>query len=293
MELPPISFGPGFVENANIVRVICHIGEGADTVTTVARWDGLENKWGLFPMKWIPVAQAMLDLPHPCYFTLSTNGTVGFGYGDYHEEQIDDIRGPMRDLRAIDNQLYATGMGRQVYRKEPDGSWLRIDEGVVVPKGEISPSGFSSIDGTSGEDIWAVGMLGEIWHFDGNQWTKHESPVKVMLNRVVAVDPDLVYVVGQKGVVLKYNRNRWSVLYNTPDIGDLWDAEWYLDALYVASEKNIYRLLDNNCLKPVSTTAASSFGHLHAKDGVLWSFGTGHLAFTSDGETWNAAKPLL
>jgi hypothetical protein len=79
----------------------------------------------------------------------------------------------------------------------------------------------------------------------------------------------------------------------TPGIGDLWDAEWYLGALYVVSEKNIYRLLDNNCLKPLSITAASSFGHLHAKDGVLWSFGTGHLAFTSDGETWNAAKSLL
>jgi photosystem II stability/assembly factor-like uncharacterized protein len=114
-----------------------------------------------------------------------------------------------------------------------------------------------------------------------------------MLNRVIAIYPDLVYVVGQKGIVLKYNGHQWSVLYNTLGIGDLWDAEWYLDALYVASEKQIYRLLDNNCLKPVSITAASSFGHLHAKDGVLWSFGTKQLAFTSDGETWNAAKALL
>jgi hypothetical protein len=299
MQLPSISYGPGFIENANSVRVICHVGEGEDAIPAVAHWDGLKKKWSLLPMKWVPVGLAMLDLPQPCVFALSVDGTVGYGYGDYKEERMDATedgpksRGPLREIRVIDAQLYATGMGRQVYRKELNGNWHRIDAGVVAPKGEIAPSGFSSIHGTAVNDIWAVGILGEIWHFNSSVWTKQESPTNLIIHKVIAVQPDNVYAVAQKGQVLLYDGKAWNLVYSDPRIDNLWDAEWFLDTLYVASEKAIYRLLSDNSLEVISTTAANSFGHLHAKDGVLWSFGTSHLAYTHDGNIWHTAPPFF
>ena len=298
MNKPPISFGHGSAENASIVRVIAHIGEGRDAIPALAHWDGQTGKWGLFPMKWIPNRVATLRGPKPCAFALGTEGTVGLGHGDYREEQIDAsptgtrARGPMRDIRVIGDAVFAAGMGRQVYRRTAAGAWIRTDEGVVSPLGEIAVSGFSSIGGSSPDDLWAVGMMGEIWHRDAQRWTKHDSPTNLMLHRVVVVSPNEAYATGQKGLVLRFDGAGWNMAASDASLGNLWGAEWFEGALHVSSEQGIFRL-HNGALDPVAVEGVKSFGHLDAVDGVLWSFGTGRLAFSADGKAWQALPPLI
>lgn len=286
-----VQFSKGFVESTNAVRVICAIGDEPHIQPAVAKWGGLKEKWSLLPMQWMPVGIAVLLQPNPCVFALSTNGTIGFGYGDYKEEQIDATddgpksRGPLRDLRVIGDHLYATGMGRQVYCRDAAGKWARIDEGMVLARGVIEVCGFNSIDGVNENDIWAAGLLGEIWHYNGKEWKKQECGTKLSLHKVVAVQPNQVYCVGQKGLVLKYDGNNWQTLHNDAAIGDLWGAVWFNDALYAAAANGLYRL-QNDKLEKVPVNDISSFGHLHAGDGMLWSFGTGQVASTSDGTKW-------
>jgi len=294
-----VQFSKGSIENAHAVRAICAIGDEPDIQPAVAKWGGPQEKWSLLPIKWMPVGIATLQMPTPCVFTLGVDGTVGFGYGDYKEEQIDNTengpksRGPLRDLQVIGDHLYATGMGRQVYRRSADGQWSRIDEGVVLARGVIEVCGFNSIGGVSEDDIWAVGFLGEIWHYNGQGWTKKESGTKLSLHKVVAVQPDLAYCVGQKGHVLKYDGNNWQILHSDASIGDLWGSVWFNDTLYVASASGLYRLQNNNQLEAVRVNDVNSFGHLHTVDGVLWSFGTSQLASTTDGTTWNSISGFI
>ncbi|WP_146154422.1 beta propeller repeat protein [Chitinophaga ginsengisoli] len=287
-----IRYSNGFAENAQTARVICHIGDEPYVQPALAKWGGPKEKWSMVPMKWIPVSVVVLPAPNPCVFTLSTDGTIGFGYGDYKEEQIDSSdegpksRGPLRELRVIDGQVYATGMGRQVYRRSAAGKWTRIDEGVGLARGVIEVAGFNSIDGVNENDCWAAGFLGEIWHYNGAAWKKQESGTRLNLHKVVAVQSNQVYCVGQKGQVLKYGGNSWQVIHNNAAIGDLWDAAWYDNTLYIATDKALYRLQNDQQLEAVVVDGINSFGHLHVADGTLWSFGTRQVASTGDGTNW-------
>jgi len=293
-----IRFTNGFVENAETARVIAHIGDEPHIQPAVAKWGGPKEKWSMLPMQWVPIGVVVLQQPTPCVFTLSPYGTVGFGYGDYKEEEIDSSedgpvsRGQFRELRIIDGHVYATGMGRQVYRRNTDGKWERVDEGVVAQKGVIAVSGFNSIDGVNENDVWAAGFLGEIWHYNGKEWKQHESGTKLNFYKVVAVQPNLVFCVGQKGQVLRYDGNGWQVLLSDAAIGDLWDAAWFNNALYVVSEKSLYRL-QNDSLEQVPAEGVNSFGHLHTNEGVLWSFGPKQLASTTDGIKWELIPGLI
>jgi len=48
---------------------------------------------------------------------------------------------------------------------------------------------------------------------------------------------------------------------------------------------------DDGTFSEVRVPNVSSFGHLHAADGVMWSFGTLQLAWTDDAKTWNIEDP--
>lgn len=87
-------------------------------------------------------------------FATGPSGEVYIGtLENNREEIIDDSnqgprgRGPIRDLRLVGGYLYACGMSRQVYRREAPGTWVRRDEGVVLPLGSTSIAGFNSIEG--------------------------------------------------------------------------------------------------------------------------------------------------
>lgn len=293
-----VTFASGVVESATSARVICQIATGDKEIPAVARWNGPNAKWNLFPMKWEPVRLAFVDSPQPCLFALAGNGTVGFGYGGYSEEQIDLTvegpkgRGPLRDLRVIGKSLFAAGIARQVYRRTPDGKWGRFDNGTVSPLGELRPLGFTSIDGVSEQDVWAVGYAGEIWSCAAGKWMQHDSPTNVLLYRVRVLSSDRAYACGQKGVLLGWSGAAWKEVATADEGATLWGMEFFGGNLYVASENVLYRLRDNS-LERVTVDGVATFAHLHAADGIMWSFGLHDLAWTQDGVRWNRVSPVL
>jgi hypothetical protein len=250
-------------------------------------------------MKWVPVRLAFVASPKPCLYALAGDGTVGLGYGSYAEEHIDRSdhgptgRGPLRDLRLIGATLFAAGMSRQVYRRTSSGQWSRCDQGVVAPLGETTLCGFTSIDGLSEDRIWAVGYFGEIWSFHDGSWRQQESPTNAILHRVKAVQKNMVLACGQKGVILTFRGEQWAELAHIDGEDHLWGLECFKDLFYIASEKALYRLTIDGSVDRVSVDGVTSFGHLHANDGVLWSFGTKDLAWTADGSTWSRVSPVL
>jgi hypothetical protein len=55
--------------------------------------------------------------------------------------------------------------------------------------------------------------------------------------------------------------------------------------------KKLCVLQPDGAFAEVKIENVTSFGHLHAADGVLWSFGTLQLAWTDDGQRWNPEQP--
>jgi hypothetical protein len=294
---PSFTFGHGWVESRAAVRFICEIDTGGGPQPALARWADQGKPWPYLGMRWMPVRLALVPGPPPCNFMLGGDGRVGFGYGSYSEELINDTatgpkgRGPLRELRWIGAHLYAAGMGRQVYRRLGPAQWEALDPPRVPQPGEITVCGFTSLDGVDENDVWAVGYKGEMWNRKGGQW--HEAPAltNVTLHKVRMVRGDLGFVSGKKGIVMRYDGSSWAALPHLAGADDIWDLEWFGDRLYAASAKKLYVLQPDDTFAEVKVENVTSFGHLHAADGVLWSFGTLQLAWTVDGQHWNWEQP--
>lgn len=297
----PLSFLSGFVQSREIGRVIAQIDELTDQGSTqcwLMRWTRNDQKWARFVLEW-SATRLWMELGHETLlFAVGPEGRVAVGTTSGITEELIDpsaegpaSRGHIRDLRGIGKTLYACGMGRQVYRRDGPGRWARQDQGAVVPPDRAAVTGFNSIDGLSEDDIYAVGYGGEIWRRLDERWQQIESPTNVILHRVRVIKKKLAYAAGQRGVLLRGSGNSWQAIKQETTEDNLWGMEWFKGSLYLSSEDAIYRLNDRDELDVMDTPGIDTCGHLHANDGVMWSFGTKNVAWTEDAVTWNDVTP--
>jgi hypothetical protein len=297
----PLSFLSGFVQSRGIVRAIATIDELTEkgsSRTWLMKWTKSDGRWGRFVVPWSATRMWVINQGGAYVFATGPEGKVAIlTPTGSREESIDPTadgpisRGPIRDLHGIGGALYACGMGRQVYRRTGDGLWQRADTGAVLPRGVARVAGFNSIDGTSEDDIFAVGFLGEIWRYEVNSWRQLDSPTNAILYGVKVVGKSEAFACGQNGVLLRGRGDVWEAIDHQSTEDDFWDLEWFRDRLYVASDDAIYRLDQNDVLTELAFDEVYTFGDLHANDGVLWSFGTKDLIWTEDGVQWNDATP--
>ena len=75
-----------------------------------------------------------------------------------------------------------------------------------------------SIWGASASDVWAVGDVGTILHYDGTRWTAQVSGTTANLGRVWGVSPTEVYAAAAGNVILRYDGTSWSQFAGPPPI---------------------------------------------------------------------------
>lgn len=192
--------------------------------------------------------------------------------------------GYVSQIRMIGSHLYVCGFRRQVYRLDQD-RWRPLHRGIVAAAGERR-YGFLSIDGVSESDIYAVGRMGEIFHYDGTKWDAIDSPTSSDLNRVRCAPDSPVYACGDNGTLVYGGGNAWAVHNDAGMKENCWGVEVFDGRVYVAHLKGLLEF-DGEGWKPVVTGLTPEIAgyRLHANDGLLWSFGQDDLAFT-DGTKW-------
>lgn len=192
--------------------------------------------------------------------------------------------GYVAQVRLIADQLYVCGFRRQVYRL--DGTnWTHIDQGILAPADERSFS-LESIDGTAADDIYAAGFKGELFHYNGHSWTKIDLPTNLDLNWVKCVSTDLVYACGDGGILVRGSGHTWDIIHD-PDLTKNFYCVDVLDGVVYLANMGELRFLDGDKFPLVDTgldPAPKSY-RLHARDGLLWSFGQEDLVFF-DGKKW-------
>jgi hypothetical protein len=201
--------------------------------------------------------------------------------------------GDLTEIRTIDGSAYTVGMSRTVYRREEGGTWTRLDFGVRTGDDDDSDAGFTSIDGFTDADLYAVGWDGEIWTYNGNDWEKQESGTNLILFRVVCGGDGQVYACGQKGILLRGTNRNWEVIDHGLTKLKFWGATWFRGKLYLATTKALF-VLDQGILKPVEIKPAGnfefaknmSFYRLDSSNQVMWSTGRKMILITEDGENW-------
>lgn len=209
-----------------------------------------------------------------------------FEGGNRRRERIagPDTIGPLRDMRLIAGDHYAVGMQRQVYRRHGDDDWRSIADGIRNRNGI---KGFNSIDGFGADELYAAGLDGELWRFDGSDWQQLETPTSFALQHVHCGDDGRVHVVGQGGVVLCGRHDRWKAVETGDFSTDLWGAQTLDGVLFVASCDAVHRVGVGGVGRvDIGAEGRNAASFLAAGDGVLWSVGERHLAYTIDGERW-------
>ncbi len=226
------------------------------------------------------------------------------GKGDFHEEIIRDQKnaqperqGKLLRVRDIGKRAYAVGMGRQVYVREDANRWKAIDTGcLAVPTASKAKNqveayklqlvGFNAIDGFDEKDIYAGGLQGEIWHFNGKKWQQLDSPTNRILNDVACAGDGQVYACGDKGLLLKGRSDQWAVVSDTSFKRDIWNLCWFDGRLFLAGMDGVF-VHDDGKVVPVKwgKDKPKTTYHLSARDGIMWSIGAKDI-MQFDGRTW-------
>ncbi len=191
--------------------------------------------------------------------------------------------GPLRCARTIGGSVYVVGGDRQAYQLTERG-WQSIAQGTVLPGDDGKIFSFEAVDGFAADEIYAVGLRGEIWLYNGSVWHNLTSPTNVLLSSVCCAGDNTVYAAGLQGLLLHGRGDTWEVL----DVGefpyDFWDLCWFQGALYLATMYRVYRL-DGETLTPLDC-GVDTAGKLACTDNVLWSIGAKDVV-AFDGQTWS------
>lgn len=254
--------------------------------TKVLRWKA--GVWAHYMIDWPTISLAVQSHANLTVLALDPFGRVHVATGGTRTaESIDPSKdGPMREIRSIAGCIYAVGMQRQAYRRVADGQWHRFDNDAVAPLRATEVSSFDSIDGFGGHDLYAAGLDGAIWHWNG-RWHALDSPTSAGLEKVLCTGDGRTIVAGQLGTLIEGRESLFRIV-DTGQLKDtIWDLAWFRGAIYASTLYALYRF-DANGFARVDTglPGHDSFANLSTNGTSLWSIGRTQLARTVDGLHW-------
>ncbi len=300
VNITPYLFLGGYVQSRTVGRVIAQFEDFAQdgsTSSSLMMWNKNKGQWHHFNLGWTAIA---LHVSQQGMLALSADGLVFSADGSGTKEgKIDDTdqgpahRGPLTDLCHIGDHLYAVGMERQVYKRDSSGTWTRADKGALNPGDAKGETGFHSIHGLDESTLFAVGQGGEIWRYSNDEWKKEDSPTSNNLHCVRVIGPTTAYATGENGTLLRWDGTSWNAVEHDATENGMWGIQVFKDTLYIASDDNLFVLGNDDNLSKVFTIPGvhPACKHLHANDGVLWSFAPKHVAWTEDGVAWHNVTP--
>lgn len=288
MNKGTVTFSKGVIADPGLVYISAQVTELNDRDsghTKVLQW--MDGQFDHFMISWPTTAMTVSSEPLTL-FSMGLDGDIHVFADDRQHEVIKgpQFKGPLRDMRLIAGVNYSAGMQRQVYRRRGPDDWVSISDSILNTEGI---KGFNSLDGYAHDEIYAAGLAGEVWRFDGQQWLAIDAPTSIALQRVLCADNGQVYIVGLAGTILVGRHEQWDVLDTDDSIEDFWGVEWFNGHLYVSSSKVVYKVVGDQFIpQPIGSTGQGSASFLQAGHGMLWSIGNRHLAYTHDGDTWTA-----
>jgi hypothetical protein len=204
--------------------------------------------------------------------------------GRFKAEQLPGVEatGPMERIRAIGSAVFACGWAGQVLLRRRT-TWEQLELGT---KGE-QPN-FMAIDGFAEDDVYAVGLQGVIWHYDGKRWRASESPTPHALYDVRCLGKDELVVCGADGGVFRGKGRRLRAIGDPTFEGTCWAVEAFEGRLYVTRAHDGLAVLERGRWKRVKLNAKQkrTTHRLSASPEALYSFGQADIV-KFDGRAWH------
>ena len=213
---------------------------------------------------------------------------------DASEEVIEgpETHGPLVSIQSAKEGVYAVGMARQVYARNPDGEWSLISKHIIdqgTPAQKLIS--FTSITQLDDENLYAVGFEGEIWHTQNMHWKQSQSPTNVDLVEIAKLPSGDGIILGCSGVLLCGRDDTWEVIEHDNTTDDLISTATFREISYISTGLQLFALDRNNNLREIATPKnnTSSLPYLKACKDSLWIFGDRDVFWTSDLNTWHKA----
>lgn len=151
-------------------------------------------------------------------------------------------RGPIRGAASIGDALYVVGAAHQAFKISTPLTVTDLSIPVSLTRAQPDSVGLEAIAAFGENEIYAAGWEGEIWLYEGGNWSRVGGPTSLILTAIVCAPDESVYVVGQRGSLLRGRRNQWTVI-DTPAIREnLWSAAWFMDRLFTSSSQQLFGL---------------------------------------------------
>ena len=123
-------------------------------------------------------------------------GTLLHFDGAAWTEEVSPTTAELRGVYAADDGSVVIAGQEALYRMPSGGVWQ--DQGDPV-------GAWHAVDGTSPSDVWVVGRLGAVRHFNGAAWTSPAVPTDLGLRAVAAIAPNDVWIAGEGGTLLHFD----------------------------------------------------------------------------------------
>lgn len=182
-------------------------------------------------------------------------------------------RGDVRLAHRVGDRVYFVGSNRQVIEIGQDSSVRDLSVPDTLIKGTSDIGGFEALDGFGPSELYACGLGGKIWYFDGKRWFEIESPTRLFLSAVHCAKDGYAYVAGQDGTLLRGREREWEVIDHFVE-EYLWALAWFQGELYACSMQKMFVLRDGELGILELPHGPTTFFTLDASDQALLSVGS-------------------
>jgi len=216
-----------------------------------------------------------------------SNSTDGFEGEIESQFKGGILRGSVLKIRGFGDEAICSSNGRDVLRRRSVGHWERIGpqlpyEFTAETAGDF---GFNDFDCFSPNDLYAVGGLSDVWHFDGTNWRQCAFPTNTGPSSVCCTVDGLVYISVGAGWVYRGSGDRWKLIHKGDYTLPFKDMVWYEGKVWCSSDYGLWTIEGEKLTEAdVPPAVKICSGNLATRDGVLLVAGYGGAAFKRDGE---------
>jgi hypothetical protein len=222
-------------------------------------------------------------------------------------ESLPGAIGPLRGVRNLGGFILAYGMNRQIFRRMPEGGWVRWDTGMPVPQysndmpvserlkvGMSMIGGINAVATDAAGRCCAVGFRGEIYEWEAGQWQPVDSPTNLILQDICPAECTGLYACGQSGTILhSATAHAWRLVeHDAPSAANFTSVRMFRNKLFLADGRSLRALTGDQCeLQAMGVTDGyPSSSRLFATQDVLLSVAGREVYRTFDARMW---EPIL
>jgi hypothetical protein len=192
------------------------------------------------------------------------------------------------DLKNIDGNLYACGAHRQIIRRYRWG-WADFGEAITENNLVASSVTFTSIAGTSENNLFVASYAGDILHWDGTEWKLVKSPLRLPIWSLVYTKENLLYAGYSGGDIYMRNSNgEWMMFQNHTDFKEIQQMIEFKGCIYISAVRGLLRLRHDQIEPislPVKNVGKNPFYRMDTTENMLWVVGDQNI-FRFDGRKW-------